>query len=221
MQITTNTTLADIAVTIPGSTALLRRRGLDFCCHGRRSLAEACAERGIDPGEVLADVERVRPADDAGMDWTSAPLDQLVQHIVVRYHETLRSLLPEVLELARTVEVVHADHDACPRGLTATLARAKEAVDDHLAKEEQILFPMILAGHGPRAGAPIQVMEKEHVDHGETLATLRRLTNGYQAPADVCTTWHSLCAGLLRLESELMEHIHLENNILFPRALCE
>lgn len=221
MSLTATMTLAEIAVARPGATRAFRRRGLDFCCHGRRPLSEACQERGLDPAEVIAEVAREIAPEELATDWTSAPLEALVQHIVTRYHESLRRQLPEVIQLAHTVETVHAAHERCPEGLTDLLHRVHGAVQEHLAKEETILFPMILAGKGAYASGPINVMEMEHEDHGQNLARLRAMTDGFVAPPDTCTTWKALCASLDRLERELMDHIHLENNVLFPRALCE
>jgi regulator of cell morphogenesis and NO signaling len=92
---------------------------------------------------------------------------------------------------------------------------------DHLAKEEQVLFPLIRSGQGRLAAGPAHAMEREHQDHGRNLARMRDLTNDLTPPQEACTTWRALYLRLESLENELMEHIHLENNVLFPRALCE
>jgi regulator of cell morphogenesis and NO signaling len=101
------------------------------------------------------------------------------------------------------------------------LHRAHAEVLDHLAKEEGVLFPLILSGRGHAAGGPVQVMEMEHDGHRQNLEALRVLTNGFTPPAEACVTWRALYLGLQQLEQELMEHIHLENNVLFQRALTE
>ena len=145
----------------------------------------------------------------------------LVQFIVERYHAALRRELPELIALAARVEERHVDKADCPRGLRAHLEMVHASVLDHLAKEEQILFPMILSGHGSRALGPVRVMEEEHDDHGRNLQYVRLLTNNLTTPDEACPTWRALYLRLAELESELFDHIHLENNVLFPRALAE
>lgn len=218
---TATITLADLAITRPGATRVFLKHGLDFCCGGARPLDEACAEKGLSPEAILAEIER---EDAAGGDlarWAGRPLADLIDFIQSHYHARHRVDLPEVIALAEKVAEVHADKPACPRGLAAHLRAIHAAVLEHLAKEEQILFPLIKAGHGRRAGAPIQVMEQEHDDHGRNLAHLRALTANLTAPPEACATWQALYLRLGRLSDELMEHIHLENNLLFPRALAE
>lgn len=218
---TTTVTLADLATTRPGATRVFLKHGLDFCCGGRRPLEEACVEKGLDPGTILGEIER---EDAKGGDlarWAGRPLAELLDFIEGHYHARHRADLPEVIALAEKVEQVHAEKATCPRGLAALLRAAHAGVLDHLAKEEQILFPMIRAGHGSRAGGPIHVMEAEHDDHGKNLARIRELTADLTAPPEACATWRALYLRLGRLSDELMEHIHLENNVLFPRALYE
>jgi regulator of cell morphogenesis and NO signaling len=213
-----NATLADLAVVLPAASRVFHRHGLDFCCHGGRPLAEACAERGLDPAAVLAEIDREQ-GELAPPRWDERPIAELVDHIENHYHRRLRVELPELVALAAKVETRHADKPSCPRGLRAHLEAVHESVLSHLAKEEQVLFPMIRAGRGPLAGGPIHVMEAEHVDHGEGLQTTRALTNGLEAPPEACPTWRALYLRLHELEAELMEHIHLENNVLFRRVL--
>jgi len=216
-------TLADLAVTYPAASRVFRRHGLDYCCSGRRPLSEACAAAGLDPVAILdeiGDAEKARTEPDA-VDWRARPLPEVIDFIVTGYHARLREELPELVALAEQVEEAHAEKASCPRGLAALLRQVHAAVLDHLAKEEQILFPLILAGAGRRTAPPIQVMEHEHRDHGGNLARIRALTADLTAPPEACPTWQALYLRLETLETELMEHIHLENNILFPRALCE
>lgn len=215
---TTATTLAELAVTHPGAARVFHRHRLDFCCGGRRSLADACQERAIDPAQVLADIAAEAAPSDA-VRWDEAPLGDLVDFIVTTYHERLRATLPDLVRLARRVELRHGDKSSCPKGLAAHLEAMHASVLDHLRKEEQILFPLIVGGHGRGAAAPVHVMELEHEHHREDLLVLRRLTADLTPPSEACTTWRALYVGLQALEQELMEHIHLENNVLFRRAL--
>jgi regulator of cell morphogenesis and NO signaling len=215
---TTSTTLAEIAVTHPGAARVFHRHRLDFCCGGRRSLADACEERALDPDRVLADIE-AEAVPEGSVRWGEAPLPDLVAFIVNTYHQRLRATLPDLVRMARRVEERHGDKPGCPRGLAAHLDAMHTSVLDHLRKEEQILFPLIVAGQGRNAAAPVHVMELEHEHHREDLLALRRLTADLTPPAEACTTWRALYLGLQQLEQELMEHIHLENNVLFRRAL--
>lgn len=218
-MITPDRTLGEIAAEIPAASRVFREVGLDYCCGGRRPLGEACAERGIDPETILSAI-RHQPAD-TEESWEGRPLAALIQHILQRYHEPLRAELPELMEMARTVEEKHAENAVCPHGLARHLENIYEAVLSHLAKEEQILFPIIVSGMGGQAQGPIQVMETEHDDHGANLAITRRLTHDFSAPEEACPTWKALYLRLAQLEADLMDHIHLENSVLFPRALCE
>ena len=215
-----STTLAELAVTHPAAARVFRRHRLDFCCGGRRPLEEVCSERHLDAGAILAAIAEEDPLVPDQERWDQAPLKSLVEHIVTVYHARLREQLPSLIAMARRVEVRHGDKASCPRGLADHLDAMHEAVRDHLQKEEQILFPLIVAGMGSRAGGPVLAMELEHEHHGEDLTETRRLTGDLTPPDEACTTWRALYLGLQQLEQELMEHIHLENNILFRRALA-
>jgi len=212
-------TLGSLAAQVPAASRVFRTAGLDYCCQGERTLAAACEEKGLDAASLLESIRRMPLSPDAS--WESKPLALLVQHILERYHESLRRELPELRQMAAKVEEKHADKPSCPQGLAHHLDAIHEAVLSHLAKEEQILFPMILAGRGPHAVGPIQVMEFEHQEHGANLARTRELTSDLTAPPEACATWRALYLRLGELENDLMDHIHLENHVLFPRALCE
>jgi regulator of cell morphogenesis and NO signaling len=216
----TERTLAEMATTYPAASRLFHREGLDYCCGGKRSFEEACRDRGIDPAALLAEIEGA-VAKTAAQPWSDRPLEELIRHIVDHYHASLREELPQLVALAEKVESRHAEKSSCPRGLAEHLRLVHAAVLEHLVKEEQVLFPMILSGLGPRAGGPVQAMEHEHRDHAENLRRLRGLAHDFVPPAEACTSWSALYLRLRELEADLMEHIHLENNVLFPRALCE
>jgi regulator of cell morphogenesis and NO signaling len=205
--------LGDIARELPGAAAVFRRYGLDYCCGGSQSLREAADDAGIDAGAVEQDLAALAPAP------AEAPEEPLplIDHILVRYHETHRRELPELIALARRVEERHAEHPQVPRGLAALLEHMAEALEEHMQKEERILFPMMRAGGVPMIMGPIQVMEHEHVEHGEKLRQLEALTRNHTPPADACTSWHALYAGTRKLVDDVMQHIHLENNVLFPQ----
>jgi regulator of cell morphogenesis and NO signaling len=215
----TQQTLADLAVTHPAASRVFGRHGLDFCCHGQRPLALACEECGLDPERLVAEMmEEDSTADLPRWDRRSVP--ELVDHIVSHYHRRLRAELPELVALAQRVETQHADEPSRPRELRTHLEDVQAAVLEHLAKEETILFPMILAGRGRSASGPIHAMESEHLDHAENLKKTRLLAAGFVAPEQACASWRALYLRLAQLEAELMEHIHLENNVLFRRVLA-
>ncbi len=218
----TRQTLGEIVTEHPAALPVFLRHHLDFCCGGTQTLDVACeaAAAELDPSSVL---EEIRAAEErsieAPTDWRERPLGELIEHVLTRFHEPLRAELPAIVTAAQTVERVHSGSPACPRGLSAHLEVVSADVESHLAKEEDILFPLIVADRGPEAGMPIQVMTSEHDDHGRSLARTRELTDDLTLPPDACPTWTGLYRSLEKLEAELMEHIHLENNVLFPRAL--
>jgi regulator of cell morphogenesis and NO signaling len=212
-------TLAQIAVDRPEAAGVFARYRLDFCCHAQRPLGEACTEKGIDPRTVIDDLDRAQSVKPDAASWKDRPLDELVDFILTRYHAPLRQEVAGLVELAQKVERVHAEKPTCPRGLASHLTEVQDALESHLGKEERILFPMIRSGRGALAFMPVKMMMMEHEDHGESLRRTRELTADLVAPPEACRSWRSLYSELHRLETELMEHIHLENNILFPRAL--
>jgi regulator of cell morphogenesis and NO signaling len=212
--------LGDLVVENPDAAAVLHRYQLDFCCGGRRTVAQACAEAAIDPVVLLQEIEaQQRVVAEEPVRWDERPLDELIDHIITRFHEPLSQELPRLVELARKVEEVHADKPACPFGLANLLEQVWQAVQSHLAKEEQILFPIIRDGRGGWAHGPVQAMLLEHEDHGQNLRRIRVLTSDLTPPAEACETWREMYRSLESFEAELMEHIHLENNVLFLRAL--
>ncbi|MEW6071520.1 MAG: iron-sulfur cluster repair protein YtfE [Planctomycetota bacterium] len=212
-------TLAELAVLRPGASRVFHRHGLDFCCHGRIPLREACARRELAVEALVAEIEAEAQPGEASVRWDEKPLPELINHILSRYHERHREELPRLLAMARKVEAVHADKASSPRGLAALLEEAHGAMESHMQKEEFVLFPLIRSGRGALAAFPVRAMEAEHEDHGRNLALLRERCRGYVAPPEACETWRALYLGLHELEQELMEHIHLEKNVLFPRAL--
>jgi len=213
-------TLAELAITHPEASRVFHRSGLDYCCGGGRTLRHACETRGIDPQAILDEIARNATSVEAA-GWDTRPLDEVIRSIVTRYHDGIRTELPELVALAQKVERRHAEREDRPRGLANHLQAIHESVLDHLAKEEMVLFPLILSGQGIHAAGPIQAMEHEHRDHGRNLERTRELTNSFTPPPDACASWQALYLRLDQLEADLMEHIHIENNILFPRAMRE
>jgi regulator of cell morphogenesis and NO signaling len=218
-MIQTTDTLASLARTIPAASRVFHRHRLDFCCGGNRSLADVCATQSFAAQDLIAEIEAEKPQAASDVRWDLESPAALVEHILDTYHAPLRPEVERLLQMARKVERVHAEKATCPRGLAAHLAGMQVAIDEHLEKEEKILFPMILSGQFGFAAMPIQVMVLEHDDHGAALRKTRVLTKDLLAPAEACTTWQALYVGLEQLERDLMDHIHLENHVLFPMVL--
>lgn len=207
-------TIGEIAASLPGATAVFRRFKLDFCCGGDVRLAEAAARRGIDLAALREALSGLNPTATGSIpDETEA----LIDHILTRYHETHRRELPELIRLAVRVETVHRENPEVPTSLAETLEALRHELDDHMGKEEAVLFPLMRAGGHPMIVHPITQMRHDHNDHGELLRKIENLTHDFRLPAGACRSWQALYAGTAKLVNDLMEHIHLENNLLFPR----
>ncbi|MCG4453089.1 iron-sulfur cluster repair protein YtfE [Pseudomonas sp. MMS21-TM103] len=207
--------LGSLACEIPGATRVFHAFNLDFCCGGHKSLREAAALRGIEPDVVAAELDSLQARGGTQLDWRTEPSTRLIEHILKRYHARHREQLPELIRLACRVEQVHGDRADCPNGLADLLRDMQQELESHMLKEEQILFPMLLSGYAKQASAPISVMRFEHDHHGLALEQMEALTHGLTPPQDACNTWCALYRGLNELHDDLMQHIHLENNVLF------
>lgn len=206
--------IGQIAVELPGATAIFRRLKLDFCCGGQISLQDACAQKGLDTASVLAQLAPLRREETVTPD-TQDPA-ALIDHILTRYHAVHREQLPELVRMARRVEAVHRDHPAVPVGLATLLESMEAELLEHMEKEEQVLFPA-LEQDGLGVDGPIGVLRDEHTGHGALLEQLAALTSDHTPPLGACNTWRALYAGTAQLTEDLISHIHLENNLLFPR----
>jgi regulator of cell morphogenesis and NO signaling len=209
---TTQTHLSELATTVPAATRIFHRHRLDYCCGGKRPLAEACAESGLDADAILGEILAAATPTDAPLSDRSPA--EIAAYVVERYHEPLREDLPRLTAMAQKVERVHGDKPGCPLGLGAHLETWCAALLEHLDKEEQMLFPSL---DTPELGIVAALM-REHDDHAEALSRNRELTDDMTPPAHACTTWRALYTGLESLEREMMEHVHIENHVLFPRA---
>lgn len=222
MSITQETTVAHIATEYPLATRVFGRHHIDFCCGGGQPIGEVCRQQGLDPEAILEELRHeIDTSHDGEQRWDAAPLDDLIQHILSVYHSPLDEELDRLEAMARKVLDVHGSKEPVmlPELLTVYLGLKEELVP-HMRKEEQILFPMILRGQGAMANGPISVMRNDHESAGAALKRIRELTHNYQVPEEACNTWRALWHGLAALEESLNQHIHLENNILFPRALA-
>jgi regulator of cell morphogenesis and NO signaling len=223
-------TVGELVAEIPARARVFEQHRIDYCCGGKITLAEACTRRKVDQDTVLRELEAVRPQTgaDTATDWNTAPLGELIDHIVHRHHDYLRAELPRIDALAMRVAQVHGSHAPETIEILRIFAGLRLELQDHTMKEERILFPWIRhveQGKGadglPGSMAnPVRCMEAEHDEAGRALEALRRLSDDFQPPADACNTWRVLYASLEVLEQDMHEHIHKENSILFPRALA-
>ncbi len=220
MSLSLVTPVGEIATQHPLATRVFARHGIDFCCGGGKPLSEACESTGADAQKIIEELEKEiqgSPKDETR--WDEAPLESLIEHILTTYHEPLKEELPRIGQMMEKVHRVHGDKDiALFDELLKVVGQVKFDMENHLPKEEQVLFPAILNKMRHMLGGPISVMEAEHEELGEMLRRIRELTNNYVAPEGACNTWIALWAALEKLESDTHEHIHLENNILHKRA---
>jgi regulator of cell morphogenesis and NO signaling len=233
MQTANAPTVRDIAATSLAAVRIFEKFGIDYCCGGKRPLADVCREKGYDTEAIQSELDAaLSTAPDSGRDWSGAPLADLIDHIVTTHHEYLRRELPAVEQrLEKVYRVHHQRYGSTLTGLPEVFAALKAELEMHLMKEERMLFPAIAAFENaidsgqplPRTpfgtvANPIHVMEDEHESAGQALSRIREITGDFAIPESACVTYRALMRGLDELERDLHMHIHLENNILFPRA---
>ena len=206
--------IGQLAAELPGATAVFRRLNLDFCCGGHLTLAEAAQAKGLSLEGVLAELQALQRPDAAP---AAAEPGALIDHIIGRYHDVHRAQFPELIRMAHRVETVHRGRPGVPAGLGDFLEALQQELTTHMHKEEAVLFPMLKAGGNPFVVHPIAMMRAEHVDHAAALDHLDALTNNANSPAGACNTWRALYTGVAQLREDLVHHMHLENNVLFPQ----
>jgi regulator of cell morphogenesis and NO signaling len=219
-------TIGRLVAEAPARARVFERWGIDYCCGGNQPLDEVAGARGIDLDQLVKEVEAAGDRGGTGQNWLQVNSLDLIQHILDTHHEYLHAELPQLQQLVHKVLGVHGE--AHPE--LAELSHAYDAVVDelklHMMKEEQVLFPMIqriVAGDSGAAvhcggiANPLRVMRMEHEGVGETLAHIRRITHDYEPPEGACNSYRAMLARLEQLETDLHEHVHKEENILFPR----
>jgi len=229
MTITASTLVADIATARPATIKVFQRHRIDFCCGGKIPLAEMCNREHLDPQALIAELDAAVLASETTTDWTRASLADLIAHIQRRFH---RPLVVELPRLHAMLDKVVSRHGArlgdTLLPLQATFTTLETELLEHMAKEDAMLFPSLVAleaGQTPTGAAgwtwidqPIAVMEAEHASAGAALLRIAELTGGYVPPEGACPTFRGLYFGLSELERDMHVHVHLENHILFPRA---
>jgi regulator of cell morphogenesis and NO signaling len=238
IEIDENMSVRDLVGRYPQTRQVFDTLCIDYCCGGGKSLVEAAKESRAAVPELLAALTGVlndptSARTSTEQNWNDAPLHDLVVHILKVHHCYLREALPKIDKLLRKVLRAHSDgHGRMLRELQSQFATLNDELTGHMMKEEMMLFPHIVAAEANRrSGAappascfasirfPIRQMEAEHGVAGDALRKMRAATGGYVLPPDSCPTLRALYEELQHLEDDLHEHIHLENNILFPRAI--
>jgi regulator of cell morphogenesis and NO signaling len=213
---------------------VFERHGIDYCCGGEQTLEEACRKKGLDLAAVRQELEAATAVRETGeRDWRTAPLRELIEHIVGTHHAYLRRELGPLNDrLAKVFRIYNERYGPTLIGLPEVFAGLRSELEMHMLKEERVLFPAIqnaeaavAAGQPlPRApfgsfSNPVSMMVHEHESAGQALAKIRAITGEFAIPDYACTTYRALMKGLEELEKDLHVHIHLENNVLFPRAM--
>ena len=232
MNATSDVTVGDLVTRDFRAAAVFHRLGIDFCCGGGKPLGDVCRTKGLDPAQVVSEIDRACAAPDpAAPDYAAWSADTLTHHIVGRHHGYCRDVLPTIAAHARKLAQVHgAGHPELVE-IAGLFEGVRDEMLSHMAKEEGVLFPYIdLLAASRRGGVapfpapfgdvgnPIRMMEAEHESVGAAMARIRALTADYAVPADACTTWRITLQELEAFEHDLHEHVHLENNVLFPKA---
>lgn len=234
-MINSETTVREIALQVPQSTRLFEKLKIDYCCGGNQPLAKACASAGADVDnvmEMLVEVTQSTSTGEAPLDFQNASLPELITHILETHHVFTKSEMVRLQQLADKVLAAHGANHPELVHLNELLTRLFADLKPHMFKEEQILFPYMvgLAEAAERHRAvpfapfgtvnnPIRMMMREHDTAGDILRELRALTSDYKVPAGVCISYQTLYQALEHFEQDLHQHIHLENNLLFPKAL--
>lgn len=233
LPITTQKTVGETVASDYRTAAVFKQFGIDFCCGGKRSIGQVCEQKGIDPMLLQQALEQAQTA--AGrseMNFDDWKLGFLADYIENKHHVYVQERLPQLVEYAGKVARVHGEKFPPNLEVAALVNTLRDELMGHLLKEERILFPYVRAmekallegqpkpvPHFGTAAGPVNVMEAEHEVAGEIMHRIREITNDYALPEDACNTWRVLWSLLAEFEEDLHQHVHLENNILFPKAL--
>jgi len=225
----------EIVLEEPASAKVFEQIGIDYCCGGNRPLADACRTAGVDVEDIAQLLEAEKSSavtEDEFVDWNKRSLTELMNHIVQKHHTFCRAEIARIKALLDKVTQVHGSLHSELRRIQALFTELSGELLVHLLKEEQILFPQIVSIEGaaahrmlspqavlPPVQSPIQMLVLDHDSAGAALHEIRRLSDNYQVPADACGSYRALYGALQSFEAGLHQHVHLENNILFPRAV--
>jgi regulator of cell morphogenesis and NO signaling len=225
------TTVGELVKIRPARARVFEQFKIDYCCGGKLPLAEACAKRDLDASAVLDQLQRAdaeaEQRDNTLVDADAMGLSELADHIEQVHHAYLREELPRLDQMTDRVYRVHGEHEPRLADVRSAFVALKTELTSHMMKEEQILFPMIRQletatsvpdSHCGSITNPIRQMESEHDNAGDALEIMNKSTDGYQPPQWACNTYRAMLDGLETLEKDMHQHIHKENNVLFPKA---
>ena len=223
-------TVGALVAAHPELARVFERLKIDYCCGGKRTLAEACAERGLDLPQVADELQQAAAQPDKTLvDASALGLAELADHIEQTHHAYLKRELPRIEALTEKVAAAHGQRDPRLVALRKTFLDFQAELVSHMLKEERVLFPMLrllarsehpVALHCGSLAHPIRVMECEHDQAAAALARFRQWTDGFTPPPDACGTLQALYHALAELEADMHQHVHKENNVLFPRAVA-
>ncbi len=222
-----DSTVGDIVAGCPALASVFEDIGIDYCCGGKKTLGDACRDKGLEPQSVLATLAQP-PQTEPVADTAVMALTELADHIEQTHHAYLRSEFSRLNELTSKVASVHGDQNPRLHQVSETCRALIAELSDHMMKEEQILFPLVRqldasdtapTFHCGSLANPIHQMESEHSQAGAALERLRELTDGFTPPDGACNSYRAMLNAIAHLERDLHLHIHKENNVLFPRAL--
>lgn len=228
-KFTSTQKIGEIVATFPKATDIFLEYRIDFCCGGDRPLIEAIEERGLNETDIVNSLNKlyeefINSSESKDKNWKEAPFDELVDQIVNKHHAYLWEELPKISSLSTTILRVHGEHHPELSKVHKLFHTLKMELEEHLNKEETMQYPAIREYLKTKSKTDlekainiIEELEKEHTGAGDILKELRKVTKDYEIPDDVCPTFETTYAKLQELESDLFQHIHLENNILFPR----
>lgn len=216
--------MGELVAERPGRSRVFQNFSIDFCCQGARTLREACERKGVSNESVVEQLEaELLDQTEFKENPATLPIPELAEYIVKTHHGFLWRELPRLHAMSARVAQVHGGHTPSLIDVFEVFAALKREMSEHMKKEEEVLFPTLVAISRNEAppvplDEPIACMMHEHESSGAALARLRELTNDFEPPADACNTYRALFAGLHDLEEDLHRHIHLENAVLFPAA---
>jgi regulator of cell morphogenesis and NO signaling len=228
-QVNLKTSVGQWVAEHPRTSRVFESLQIDYCCGGGKSLEQACLDKTLDPPQVVGELEQAIAGDEeSSEDWLNAPLTELCDHIEETHHAYLKIELPRLTEMISKVVNAHSQSHAELPKLQQVFAELRAELEPHMFKEERILFPAIRqleqSAESPSfpfgtVANPIGMMEHEHDNAGDALSQIRTMTSDYEVPVDACNTYRAMLDGLRELESNMHQHVHKENNILFPRAI--
>lgn len=228
MSINQDLTIGEIVAQDYRTASVFQSHGIDFCCKGGRTVNEVCDNKNLETAALVQELQDATTSKDPAADYRTWPLDLLADYIEKRHHRYIAQKSPELMQYLNKLCKVHGERHPELFDIRDEFASMASELASHMQKEELVLFPFVrkLATEQQPAPPPfgtvqnpIRMMMHEHSVEGDRLARITELTSGYTAPADGCTTYRVAFAMLREFEEDLHHHIHLENNIMFPRAI--